>query len=645
MEVGFTVQRHGFPRAAGVARLDQAEERRKVVPAVGMAGAEEVIGTDDGEAHRVLEAVADALRAAGIARRAEEASVRGDEERAIRGIETESVNVDLPGVVGPGRGAGLGRFIAARGDHRSKRENGKQRRDRSVHEQILSTHQIIGLDLDIVPRMKALLSLLASTAVVAVAAAGVHAADRTVLSAGHVDAIAPTVRDGGIALRVLDGTAGGMPVTREPGDVLLHVKPQARTIVPEGLPPSFAFLGAPGSDVWILPQLQDPDLLWAGWSSESMPSGIFREDRLEWTLNRVDGPGPVQLYDTNGIGEPRLFFNSADGLPDTERRPVGAHAHFNWVFHDPGVYTLNFSVSGERTDGTSTQAYAEYRVFVGDLADLAPELVYIDGLQESYDVGATVTLEAEQSPASRFTGFRWLERCAGDGEPRQVATGARYTFTASRSHDGCRLAVALHDDGGRELVRSAEGLINIRSGTWGPRLIMSRGHADVLRVALSGERLDVAIKDDSGDEPVIRRPEEVLLHAKPQAAFLLTAGLPPEFGFLGQSGDTIYLLPEVQAEELSWPGWDTAGVAHGALAGDELDVAAAVRRRARRDAAVHVGPVRASADHLQLRRRAPGHLEHAGEHARARQLGLQPPGPVPAALRPQRPPVSRRRAG
>ena len=426
------------------------------------------------------------------------------------------------------------------------------------------------LDPDIVPWMKALLSLLASAAAFAVAPVGAHAADRTVLSAGHVDAIAPTLRDGGIALRVLDGTGGGTPVARDAGDVLLHVKPQARLVVPEGLPPSFAFLGAPGSDVWILPQLQDPDLLWAGWSSESIASGLFRDDRLEWTLNRVDGPGPVQLYDTSGIGEPQLFFDSADGLPDTEPRQVGTHAHFNWVFHDLGVYTLNFSVGGERTDGTSTQAYAEYRVFVGELADLPPELVYVDGLEEAYDVGATVTLEAEQSPASRFTGFRWFERCAGDGEPRQVATGARHTFTAARSHDGCRLAVALHDDGGRELVRSAEGLINIRSGTWGPRVIMSRGHADVLRVELSGGRLDVAIKDDSGGDPVIRRPAEVLLHAKPQAAFPLTEDLPPEFGFLGRPGDTIYLLPEVQQEELLWPGWDTAGVRPGALAGDEL---------------------------------------------------------------------------
>lgn len=413
-------------------------------------------------------------------------------------------------------------------------------------------------------------TLLAAVFTAALTAPAAHAADRVTLSAGHVDAVAPALVDGGLALRVEDETGGGPAVSRDPDDVLFHVKPQAHMTVPAGLPPSFAFLGPAGSDVWILPQVQDPAVLWAGWSSEGIPAGTFQDDRLDWTLNRVDGPGPVQLYENTGVGEPRLFFDSADGLPDVERRPVGAHAHFNWVFHAPGTYTLNFSVAGKRDDGTSTVAYKEYRFFVGDLADLPPELLYIDGLEAAYDVGAEISLEAEQLPASRFTDIRWLESCGDDTEPRQVATGPSYRVGATRALDACRLVVALYDDAGRELLRSAEVLITIRSGHWGPRVIMSQGHADVLRVALAGGALKVAVKDDSGEAPVLRRPEDVLLHAKSQSRFLLTEELPPEFGFLGKPGETIYLLPEVQDPALLWPGWDTAEVPHGALTADEL---------------------------------------------------------------------------
>lgn len=395
--------------------------------------------------------------------------------------------------------------------------------------------------------MKLLPILLAAAAAAAGGAAPAWAADRVVLSAGHVDAVAPALVGGGLALQVDDGT------TRDPDDVLFHVKPEARR---------------PGTDTWILPRIQDPVLLWAGWSSDRIPAGSFRDDRVEWTLNRVDGPGPVQVVETGAAGEPHVLFDSADGLPDRDPRAVGARAHFDWVFHAPGAYTLNFSVAGERPDGTSTVAYKEYRFFVGDLADLPPEQLWVDGLQEAYDVGAPVVLAARQASVSRFTDVRWWRSC--DGDPERVATGAAYTFTAARADDGCRLSLTLHDDSGRELLRSAEVLVSVRSGHWGPRVIMSQGHADVLRVSLEGGALKVAVKDDSGDAAVERRPEDVLLHAKPQSRLVLTPELPPEFGFLGNVGDAVYLLPEVQEPELLWPGWDTDGVPRGALEGDEL---------------------------------------------------------------------------
>lgn len=199
-----------------------------------------------------------------------------------------------------------------------------------------------------------------------------------------------------------------------------------------------------------------------------------------------------------------------------------------------------------------------------------PEVVFIDGLEERYDVGATATLRAKQFPVSEFTDMRWLRRCTGEVDPRPVATGATYTFTVTRADDACRLVIALHDDAGRELLRSDEMLVSVRSGLWGPRTIMSQGHADVFEVTFADGALHVAVKDDGEAQPVLRRPQDVLLHAKPQSKFPLTADLPPEFGFLGRPGDSVYLLPEVQDQALLWPGWDTEGVPPGAVAGDAL---------------------------------------------------------------------------
>ena len=148
-----------------------------------------------------------------------------------------------------------------------------------------------------------LYSILLATVVLVALSPGTASADRVTLSSGHVDAIAPILENGALALRVEDETAGGPAVMRDPDDVLLHVKPEARMPVPAGLPPSFAFLGAPGSDVWILPQVQDPALLWAGWSSEGIAAGAFREEGLTWTLNRVEAPGPVQPFENGPLGD------------------------------------------------------------------------------------------------------------------------------------------------------------------------------------------------------------------------------------------------------------------------------------------------------------------------------------------------------
>ena len=420
--------------------------------------------------------------------------------------------------------------------------------------------------------MKALARSAALMLVVLAAVPTTARAERKVLSAGHVDAVAPTLaEDGSLSLEVKDGTGGGAPVLRHPDDVLFQVKPQARTKVPEGLPPAFAFLGAPGSDIWLLPQVQDSGLLWAGWSSETIPPGLLKGDTLTWQLSSVEGPGAVQLFDNGPFGEPRVFFDSADGLPDSETRPAGSHAHFNWVFHAPGLYKLRFNVEAETIAGSSRSLFAEYRFFVGDIADVPPETLYVGGLEREYDPGTTVRLAAKQLPASRFTDVRWMRRCPGDAEPVQVATGDEYAFTAARAHDGCRISIVLYDDGAHELIRSQEVLLSIASGTWGPRKILSRGHTDVLNVSLDAGRLRVGLKDDTGEPTVLRQPQDVLLHAKPQSALTLPADIPPEFAFLGHAGDTVWMLPEVQQDDILWPGWESYGVPPGAVAGDRMD--------------------------------------------------------------------------
>ncbi|MFD5328720.1 choice-of-anchor M domain-containing protein [Streptomyces sp. NPDC127092] len=173
---------------------------------------------------------------------------------------------------------------------------------------------------------------------------------RKVLDEGHVD-IAARVVDGRLQVQVKDGTVPGRTVWREPSSLVLHVKPQARRTIPAAK--DFAFLGKAGEPVWLLDQVQQPGLLWPGWSTDNLPAGATRGE-VSFTLAKAEGPGTFALYNYDGLSGATVRFNSADGVPDTFGIPQNTHAHGGWAFGKEGVYRLTLTMSATLADGTRT---------------------------------------------------------------------------------------------------------------------------------------------------------------------------------------------------------------------------------------------------------------------------------------------------
>lgn len=222
------------------------------------------------------------------------------------------------------------------------------------------------------PRAGALAAALLLTAPAAPAAAQA-AEDRTVLSVGHTDAMYTVLEGGELALQVKDDT-GDDPVFRHPGDVLFQVLPGAEAAMPAN--GAMDFLGEPGDPVWLLPLTQDHSLLWPGWSTDSLKSGQFQNDRVQLTLVGVDGPGDVALWNWGNLGGTTVFFNSRDGGPDSINVNINSHVHSNWGFTAEGEYTLTWKVSGTLADGTpvASQEY-DYQWVVGELPADEPDPV------------------------------------------------------------------------------------------------------------------------------------------------------------------------------------------------------------------------------------------------------------------------------
>jgi surface-anchored protein len=140
-------------------------------------------------------------------------------------------------------------------------------------------------------------------------------------------------------------------VEYEPEEAILFVEAATKATVP--MNPNYAFLGKPGSTVWILPQVINPNVLTMGISAEDLPAGLFVNDLIDLHITSVKGPGQFALYEVNAFGTPDVFVNTRDGLHADDHVPffTGGHAHFNWAFSKPGRYQVTFNASGTLVDG------------------------------------------------------------------------------------------------------------------------------------------------------------------------------------------------------------------------------------------------------------------------------------------------------
>ncbi|MEU8663028.1 choice-of-anchor M domain-containing protein [Actinoplanes philippinensis] len=190
-----------------------------------------------------------------------------------------------------------------------------------------------------------------------------QAAGVVVLSAGHVDVVDLAYSDGVLEIGVHDETVEP-DVEREVDDVVFLVGNAARTAVPDN--PAFGFLGTAGKPVWILPEIQNEDLLWPGIATEEIENGVFAADTVTLTVEKVTGSGRFAVFTEDAVGNPDVLVNSGDGLPDALPLATGAHRHASWAFQKAGVYLIKVRATATlaATGATVTSEPALYKFVV-----------------------------------------------------------------------------------------------------------------------------------------------------------------------------------------------------------------------------------------------------------------------------------------
>lgn len=190
---------------------------------------------------------------------------------------------------------------------------------------------------------------------------------QVVLDAGHVD-FGPTLNTGEWRIQLHDDT--DIPrYWRNLEDVVLQVNDASINQVPDS--EDFSFLGIePGNDVWIVPQVQEPDVIWAGWNTQE--PNVLDNLNLGATLRMlgVEGPGDLTVFLQSGnFGDVEPLWSTLEPFPQDSWIEVNTHTHANWVFSEPGVYLVELQFEGELVSGESVSARDTLRFAVGDETD------------------------------------------------------------------------------------------------------------------------------------------------------------------------------------------------------------------------------------------------------------------------------------
>lgn len=145
-----------------------------------------------------------------------------------------------------------------------------------------------------------------------------------------------------------------------PNAVLIPIVQDGIVTRPVGSTWDFTGAAAEGS-LWVLPQNQDPDVVFLGLSTESLnPLAVASDVMLN--LVGVTGtggspaPGVFSMWSSTTMFDAAsltALMSTAPGsvLSNTVTVPLGQHAHYNYGFSAPGLYQVEFQASATLVGG------------------------------------------------------------------------------------------------------------------------------------------------------------------------------------------------------------------------------------------------------------------------------------------------------
>lgn len=179
---------------------------------------------------------------------------------------------------------------------------------------------------------------------------------------GHTDAL--TVVPNGPTISLVareDVTDPGYKTFHNPARIIFEVAPHTYTDATKNV----AGVEAAG---YVLHQVEDPTAIWLGFESTTVAE--LNPTEIRFVTEQVAGPGKVYLWGNGSFATSESLlgggYELVPGATLTHRRP--AHQHVNWLFTDPGTYTLTFHAEVDTAGRTLVSDPATYTFDVRDRA-------------------------------------------------------------------------------------------------------------------------------------------------------------------------------------------------------------------------------------------------------------------------------------
>jgi len=352
---------------------------------------------------------------------------------------------------------------------------------------------------------RVLAALLCAAGLTAAAPPLAARADPPALPVAGADLVSVGVTAGDLTLRARDAAQAraGSP-GRPPGDLRFDAGAGFAGRVPDR--GELAFLGAPGTPVWVLATEGD----FPSFDATAVPRGLLAGDTVTLRLAGVEGPGRFHAYGLSSLGRVEPLLGSG-GPATTTLRAGQRRAGVLWAFDAPGTYEVRLAASGTDAGGNQLGDEATYRV---DVPEITPP-----------PLDARVPSSAA-APAQRAA---VLPEAASLPEAAPAAKAAPPKAAPPKAAPA--------------KAAPATG-----------RKVIADGHVD-MGPQLEGDTWTVRLRDDTGSPPVWRELSDVVLHAVDKSKIEVPSGA--DYAFLGPAGSDVWMLPQAQQSGIVWPGWNT----------------------------------------------------------------------------------------